>query len=98
VHLGEWPYSNYLEWVEQRRATLVNRAFVRQYFSTAADYEAFVISEVDPSLEQRLQAYYLVEKRGTLAEGLGTAFRVKAPSPGGDLLPAEAIRNLRKGL
>jgi putative transposase len=59
AHPGEWPYSNYLEWVERRRGILVDRAFVRQYFSTAADYEAFVMSEVDPSLEQRLQAYYL---------------------------------------
>ena len=59
AHPGEWLYSNYLEWVERRRGILVDRAFVRQYFSTAADYEAFVMNEVDPSLEQRLRAYYL---------------------------------------
>jgi len=59
VHPGEWPYSNYLEWVEQRRGTLVDRAFVRMYFPTPASYEAFVLSEIDQSLEQRLQRYYL---------------------------------------
>jgi len=59
THLGEWPYSNYLEWVERREGTLVDRAFVRQYFPTAVDYEAFVMSEVDLSLEQKLQVYYL---------------------------------------
>ena len=59
THPGEWPYSNYLEWVEQRDDTLVDRAFVRQYFPTPADYEAFVMSEVDPLLEQKLRVYYL---------------------------------------
>ena len=59
VRPEEWPYSNYLEWVERRGGTLVDRAFVRGYFPTAADYETFVMSEVDPLLEHRLQAYYL---------------------------------------
>ena len=59
LHPDEWPYSNYGEWVEQRDGTLVDRAFLRQYFPTAADYEMFVMSEVEPSLERRLQAYCL---------------------------------------
>ncbi|MFB0534576.1 MAG: transposase [Anaerolineae bacterium] len=59
AHPSEWLYSNYLEWVERRGGTLVDRVFVRQYFPTASDYEAFVMSEVDPLLEQRLQVYYL---------------------------------------
>ncbi|MBC7263447.1 MAG: transposase [Chloroflexi bacterium] len=59
AHPGEWPYSNYLEWVERRDGTLVDRAFVRQFFHTAADYEAFVLSEINPLLEQKLRAYYL---------------------------------------
>ena len=56
---GEWPYSNYLEWVERRSGTLVDRAFVREYFPTPASYDAFVSSEVDASVERKLQAYYL---------------------------------------
>ena len=55
----EWPYSSYLEWVERREGTLVDRALVRQYFPTGADYKAFVMSEVDSRLEQKLQAYCL---------------------------------------
>lgn len=58
THPGLWRYSNYLEWVQQRAGTLVDRDFVRQYFATPADYEAFVMSEVSPSMKQRLQAYY----------------------------------------
>ena len=56
---GEWPYSNYLEWVGQRGGTLVDRAFVEGYFPTPDAYETFVASEIDPSLEQRLRAYCL---------------------------------------
>lgn len=59
AHPSKWAYSNYLEWVERRSGTLVDRAFVQGYFPTAADYESFVISEVDLLLEQKLQAYYL---------------------------------------
>jgi REP element-mobilizing transposase RayT len=57
AHPGEWPYSSYLEWVEQRAGTLVDRDFVRQYFAAPAEYEAFVMSEVAPSVERRLEAY-----------------------------------------
>jgi putative transposase len=57
THPGGWPYSNYLEWVEQRGGTLVDRSFVREFFSTAASYEAFVRAEVEESLERRLEKY-----------------------------------------
>jgi len=56
---GEWPQSNYLAWVEARYDSFVDRASVRQYFASPAEYQAFVTSEVDPSLEQKLQPYYL---------------------------------------
>jgi hypothetical protein len=59
AHPGDWPYSNYLEWVEQRAGTLVDRSFIRAYFSTPAEYEAFVTSDIDESLEEELTPYYL---------------------------------------
>ena len=42
---GEWPYSNYLEWVGERPGTLIDRAFVATYFPTAPDatYREFVL-------------------------------------------------------
>jgi len=58
-HPGQWLYSNYLEWIEQRNGTLVDRAFVRQYYPSGVDYEKFVLSEVEPSLEEKLRVYYL---------------------------------------
>ena len=40
VHL--WPYSNYLEWIDARPGTLVDRTFVRQHFPPPAAYKAYV--------------------------------------------------------
>jgi REP element-mobilizing transposase RayT len=42
-----------------RKGTLVDRAFVRQYFRSAADYERFLKAEIDPSMEQKLRPLYL---------------------------------------
>jgi hypothetical protein len=37
-----WPYSNYLEWIDKRLGTLVDRQLGRDYFATPQAYEAFV--------------------------------------------------------
>jgi putative transposase len=55
---GEWPYSNYLEWVGQRPGALVDRTFVETYFPTPAEYGRFVVGAVDPALEEALQPYH----------------------------------------
>ena len=41
--LGQWPYSNYLEWVDAREGMLVDRAFVRERFPVAGLYRQFVL-------------------------------------------------------
>lgn len=56
---SDWLYSNYLEWIEARAGTLVDRAFVRQYFSTPADYVAFVEDAIPPEKERGLRPYLL---------------------------------------
>ncbi len=43
AHPGQWPYSNYLEWVGQRPGALLDREFVRSHFPTSAAYEQFVL-------------------------------------------------------
>ena len=35
----DWPYSNYLEWIEKRPGTLVDRDLVRDYFATPQAYK-----------------------------------------------------------
>jgi len=37
----EWPYSNYLEWIEKRQGTLVDRELIRAYFANPRAYEEF---------------------------------------------------------
>jgi hypothetical protein len=45
--------------VQQRGGHLVDQDFVRQFFPSPAHYEAFVLGEIDPSIEERLSPYYL---------------------------------------
>lgn len=55
----DWPYSNYLEWIEERPGTLVDRGLVRQFFPKPADYIAFVQSQIAPDMAQQLGSYLL---------------------------------------
>lgn len=41
--LGQWPYSNYLEWVDAREGMLIDRAFAREHFPVAGLYRQFVL-------------------------------------------------------
>lgn len=45
---GEWPYSNYLEWIGRRAGTLVEAQFVKQYFPASQEYIRF-FHRADPS-------------------------------------------------
>ena len=51
----DWLYSNYLEWIEQRAGTLVDRTLVREYFPTPQMYEEFVTFQEAPSFLEGLQ-------------------------------------------
>jgi putative transposase len=57
-----WPYSNYLEWIDRRPGTLVDRELVRQYFAAPQACEDFV--------EDLRQRYTFQEARSFL-EGRG---------------------------
>ena len=48
AHPADWLYSNYLEWVERRSGTLVDREFVRSRFPTPEAYEQFVMEYTPP--------------------------------------------------
>jgi len=58
----DWPYSNYLEWIDKRPGTLVDRELVRSYFATPQDYEGFV-----ESWRQR----YTFQEAASFLEGKG---------------------------
>lgn len=38
----DWPYSNYAEWVGQRSGSLVDQAFITEYFGTPERYLVFM--------------------------------------------------------
>lgn len=39
---ADWAYSNYREWAGMRKGTLVDRAFIREFFPEVPAYRAFV--------------------------------------------------------
>ena len=40
---GDWPYSNYLEWIGERPGTLVDRDFIKDQFSDPDAYKKFLV-------------------------------------------------------
>ncbi len=57
----DWPYSNYLEWIEARSGTLIDRAFVRAYFPQPQVYRDFVLAYLAgrEDLPEGLEPYLL---------------------------------------
>jgi len=39
----DWIYSNYLEWLGQRKGTLVDCDFIQEYFGSPAEYQELVM-------------------------------------------------------
>lgn len=48
----EWPYSNYLEWINKRDGTLKDEAFIKDHFTTIEEYE-LVVADNDREVEER---------------------------------------------
>ena len=42
----DWEFSNYLEWMNLREGTLVNREFIQDNFGTPEEYEKLVIAYI----------------------------------------------------
>jgi hypothetical protein len=38
----DWIYSNYLEWLGQRKGTLMNPDFIREHFGSPTEYQELV--------------------------------------------------------
>jgi putative transposase len=47
-HPGQWQFSNYLEWIGQRKGTLVDKEFVHENFPDPSEYEEFVMTYIPP--------------------------------------------------
>lgn len=57
----DWEFSNYLEWIGQRKGILVDMDIVRQYFTTPAEYINFVADEIDYIKTQKRVSRYIIE-------------------------------------
>jgi putative transposase len=42
-----WLYSNYLEWIDQRKGGLIDHEFINEQFPNRDDYRIFVQSDLD---------------------------------------------------
>jgi REP element-mobilizing transposase RayT len=57
----DWEYSNYLEWMDLRSGTLVNRQFIQEHFGMPAEYKQLVMDYVRTrSLPDDLRKYLQV--------------------------------------
>jgi putative transposase len=61
VRPEDWPFSNYLEWIDRREGTLVDRALIGAYFDTPEAYIAFVQAELSDQMAKKLKPYLLDE-------------------------------------
>ena len=43
----DWPYSNYLEWIGQRKGSIYDSTFVQENFSSSAAYRNFVLDDLE---------------------------------------------------
>ncbi len=59
AELEMWPYSNYLEWIGERKGVLVDKAFISAYFDTGERYRAFVLDATSSEkMQTTLKRYF----------------------------------------
>jgi putative transposase len=57
-----WPYSNYLEWIDKRSGTLVDKELIREYFASPQAYEDCI---------RELQQRFTFQEAASFLEGRG---------------------------
>jgi REP element-mobilizing transposase RayT len=59
AHPAAWDYSNYLEWIDQRPGTIIDRHFVQAYFPQPPQYINFVAQSPTPAIQAQLDELLL---------------------------------------
>jgi REP element-mobilizing transposase RayT len=54
----EWPFSNYLEWIDVQRDGLYDPEFRGLFFDSAPEYKDFVLRDLPDAIERKLAKYY----------------------------------------
>lgn len=57
--LGQWHYSNYLEFIGQRNGSLVDKDFVKENFGSPEEYQEFVVDCVPSEKTEKELRHYL---------------------------------------
>ena len=57
--VGDWPYSNYAEWVGERPGTFLDRKFAREHFPVPKNYRAFVQEFIETRFLSDVEKEYL---------------------------------------
>jgi len=61
-NISDWTYSNYLDWIRERKGTLVNLEFVESYFPEPEEYTKFVLEYIpSKTILDKLKPYYIEE-------------------------------------
>ena len=58
---GDWPYSNYLDWIGRRNGKLKDEAFIREYFPTPEAYQRFVAAYQEERRELEVLDKYMFD-------------------------------------
>jgi len=59
--LADWPYSNYHEWIGQRKGTLFDSEFFHTYFRNYNDYQEFISDYSEEKLKTKKMRKYLFD-------------------------------------
>ncbi|GAB4422496.1 MAG: hypothetical protein Kow002_11890 [Anaerolineales bacterium] len=54
---ADWPYSNYLEWIGERKGSLFDPDFVRVNFLSKEAYRDFVLSGLQSGADEEIESY-----------------------------------------
>lgn len=55
----KWEFSNYLEWINRRKGSLVDREFIEGRFSNSIEYKQFVLNYTPPEkIQKGLKKYF----------------------------------------
>jgi putative transposase len=57
--IGDWPFSDYIEWIGKRTYNLKKEEFQRQFFLDGTEYESFVDEYKEELDRQKIEKYLL---------------------------------------
>ena len=57
----EWLYSNYLDWIGERKGILTDRSFMKDNFGNSTNYREFVMDYLQEKKAEKIIAKYMLD-------------------------------------